>query len=122
MSEDKTKVTIVSAKVSIELDAGYVPFMEVVRFYKGKNIPFGMRDATRVKFDIFMSAEVGEGDDPDAVTTSLLRQAHAIADRELRAVYPESFEEAEKIEVPEEAFTIQSTVVERQAVPVGEDF
>jgi hypothetical protein len=78
-----------------------------------------MRDASRASFEISLTAEVGDGS-VDAVIDDLTLKAHAIADRELRVQNPETFKEAEKQAIPEEAFTVASTVVERQAD--GEDY
>lgn len=108
-----TKITIVTVKVRRDVDLGYVPFMKVVAQYHGKNMPFGLRDASRATFEIHLSAELGTDMTADALAADLSEKAHAIADRELRSEYPESFKEAVKAEAPEEAFIVSSTTVER---------
>ena len=120
--ETKTRVTVVSVRVKRELDAGYVPFLRYMKKTQYKNPPFGMRDATRATFEVFMSAEVGDDMTAEEVITELSRQGHAIADRELRQEYPEAFPQVPAAggpvktvepEVLEEAFLIASTTVER---------
>jgi hypothetical protein len=109
----KTVITTVSVKVRREIDLGFIPFMKYVRTLNGKAPGFGFRDASRSTFDIFLSAELGDDKTADQLAAELSEMAHAIADRELRAEYPEAFREAVKAEVPEEAFIIQSTTVAR---------
>jgi len=110
-----TRITVVSVKVKREVDLGFVPFMEYVKKLGPNKQPgFGYRDASRATFEIFMSAELGDDTTADELARDLSLQAHAIADRELRQNYPHAFKAAVKAEVPEEAFTIQSTVIERQ--------
>jgi hypothetical protein len=117
------QITQVFVKVKKELDLGYVPFQKTARFYLRKNqqIPFGMRDASRTSFEISLTAEVNDGD-VDTVIAELTEKAKAIADRELRVTHPETFEEARKQDVPEEAFTVASTVVETTPATDGEDY
>jgi hypothetical protein len=82
-----------------------------------KTPPFGMRDATRATFEVWMNAEVGEDMTPEQVITMLSQQGYAIADRELRNEYPDSFpatNNAETPQVPDEAYLIASTTVERK--------
>jgi len=122
--EPVTKVTTietVSVKVKVELDAGYLPFIRYMKRNNWKQPPFGMRDATRVTMDIFMSAKVGDNVDVDHLATDLAERAYAIADRELRNEYPDSFPaaKAEAPQVPEESYIIASTTIERQT---AEDF
>jgi hypothetical protein len=114
--ETKTsRITVVSVKVKREVDLGFVPFMLYVKKLGPHKQPgFGYRDASRASFEIFMSAELGEDMAADELATQLSLQAHAIADRELRSQYPESFKAAVKAEVPEEAFVVASTTVERK--------
>ena len=116
------KITTVFVKVKKEVDIGHPEFMKIARVYIRKNqqIPFGLRDASRTSFEISLTAEVGDGN-VDAVIADLTLKAHAIADRELRGQAPETFKEAEKQAIPEEAFTVASTVVER-ATADGEDY
>jgi hypothetical protein len=109
----KTVITTVSVKVRREIDLGFIPFMKYVKTLNGKTPGFGYRDASRATFDIFLSAELGDDRTAEQLAAELSETAHAIADRELRAEYPEAFREAVKAEVPEEAFTIQSTTVAR---------
>jgi hypothetical protein len=111
---DTPKITQVFVKVKREVDLGFVPFMDVARHYmkKKQQIPFGMRDASRASFEISLTAEVGDANIDDLVA-DLSERAHAITDRELRAEFPEIFKEAAKAELPEDAFTVASTTVER---------
>lgn len=124
-----TRITTVSVKIKRELDTGYLPFLRYMHKNSYKQPPFGMRDASKAYIDIFMSAEVGDDEDPDAVCRQLAQQAHAIADRELRNEYPDAFPVVSKRDepgvtemqagsIPEEAYTIQSTEIERKV----EDF
>jgi hypothetical protein len=110
-----TTIKTVSVKVRHEVDLGYVPFIAYMRKMGHKNPPFGMRDASRATFDIFLSAELGDEMTAEELATQLSRQAHAIADRELRSQYPESFKAAVRAEVPDEAYVIKSTEVVRVA-------
>jgi len=117
--ESTTRITTVSVRIKTELDAGYLPFLRYMKKNQWKNPPFGMRDATRATFEVYMSAEVGNDMTVEEVITQLAQQGHAIADRELRQQYPEAFPQvaakvAEAPEVPEEAFVIASTTVERR--------
>jgi hypothetical protein len=117
MSEEikPTRITTVSVTVSREVDLGYVPFMKyLAKLGPQKNVPFGMRDASRAKFDIRVAAELGDDMSADELAAQLSQQAFAIADRELRSQFPESFREAVKAEVPEEAFVVSSTTVDRK--------
>ena len=113
-----TRITTVSVKVSREVDLGFLPFLRYMVKNKWKQPPFGMRDASRAKFEIYLSANVGEDMTAEQAAEMLALQGHAIADRELRKEYPDSFPKgaakAETPEVPDEAFVIASTVVERK--------
>ena len=117
------QITQIFVKVKRELDLGYIPFQKTARFYLKKNqqIPFGMRDASRTSFEISLTAEVNDGD-VETVIRDLTEKANAIADRELRVAHPETFKEAEKQEVPEEAFTVSATVVTTTPATDGEDY
>ena len=114
-----TTLKTVSVKVSRQVDLGFVPYIKYIRQLGSKPIPFGSRDQSRTEFDVFLSAEVGTGDTAEAVIADLSRIGHEMTDRILREQYPEAFREAVKMEVPEEAFVISKTTVERQLV---EDF
>jgi hypothetical protein len=118
----ETKVVAVFVKVKREVDLGFPDFMKTAKFYlrKKQQIPFGMRDASRTSFEISLTADVGDNADVDELIADLSKKAHAIADRELRVQHPETFEEAREQELPEEAFTVSSTVVDRQTA--GEDY
>jgi hypothetical protein len=113
--ETKTRITTVSVRVKQELDTGYLPFLRWMKKNNWKNPPFGMRDATRATFEIWMSAEVGTDMTAEQAVQALASQGHALLDQELRAHYPEAFPHkaavTEKAEVPEEAFIIASTEV-----------
>jgi hypothetical protein len=113
MSEPK--ITTVFVKVKREVDAGFVPFVKVAEYYikRKQQVPFGMRDASRISFEISLTAEVGDSDVNELISDLSLK-AQAIADRELRAACPEAFGEAKKMDVPDEAYTVGSTVVERR--------
>lgn len=112
----KTRITTVSVKVKREVDLGYLPFLRYMKKNNYKQPPFGMRDASRASFEIYLSAELGEDMTVEQLATELSKQGHAIADRELRGQYPESFlaAKAETPVVPEEVFVISSTEVERK--------
>src|SRR5215211_1254313 len=87
----QTRITTVSIRVKCELDTGYIPFLRYMKKTNYKNPPFGMRDATRATFEVWMSAEVGSDMTAEQVIQMLSQQGHAIADRELRQHYPNSF-------------------------------
>jgi hypothetical protein len=111
-----TRITTVSVRVKQELDTGYLPFLRWMKKNNWKNPPFGMRDATRATFEIWMSAEVGTDMSPEQVIQTLATQGHALLNQELRAQYPEAFPQTPKpaepkAEVPDEAFLIASTEV-----------
>jgi hypothetical protein len=112
----ETTLKTVSVKVSRQVDLGFVPYIKYVKSLNGKPIPFGSRDQSRTEFDVFLSAEVGSEDTAEHVIAELSRLGHEMTDRILREQYPEAFKEAVRMEVPEEAFTIRSTQVERVVV------
>ena len=114
-----TTLKTVSVKVSRQVDLGFVPYIKYIKQLGSKPIPFGSRDQSRTEFDVFLSAEVGTNDTAEAVIADLAHVGHEMANRILREQYPEAFREAVKAEVPEEAFVISRTTVERAAV---EDF
>jgi hypothetical protein len=111
----KTRITTVSVRVKQELDTGYLPFLRWMKKNNWKNPPFGMRDATRATFEVWMSAEVGTDMTAEQVIQALADQGHAMLGQTLRAQYPEAFPQKaaviEKAEVPEEAFIIASTEI-----------
>jgi hypothetical protein len=115
--ESTTRITTVSVRIKTELDAGYLPFLRYMKKNNYKNPPFGMRDATRATFEVYMSASIGDDMTPEQAITMLSEQGYAIADRELRQQYPDSFPATAKVAevpgVPDEAFIVSSTVVER---------
>ena len=123
-----TRITTVSVRVKQELDTGYLPFLRMMKKEKWKNPPFGVRDATRATFEIWMSAEVGTDMTAEQAINMLSQQGHALLNQELRAQYPDAFPrtqpnapgsllglrpnapaEAKVVEVPEEAYIIAST-------------
>ena len=127
--ESKTRITTASVRVKTELDTGYIPFLRYMKKTNYKNPPFGMRDATRATFEIWMSAEVGADMTPEQVITMLSQQGHAIADRELRQQYPNSFwnvgpakvaETPAEAVMPDEAYVIASTEIVES--PSAEDY
>ena len=116
--ETKTRITTVSVRVKQELDIGYMPYLRYMKKTNWKSPPFGMRDATRATFEIWMSAEVGTDMTAEQVINMLSQQGHALLNQELRSQYPDAFPQAPKLavetkaaEVPEEAFIIASTEV-----------
>jgi hypothetical protein len=108
-----TAIRTVSVKVSRQVDLGFVPYIKYIKALNGKQIPFGTRDQSRAEVDIFVSAEVGTGDSLEEVILMLSDKAHDLSDQILRENYPDAFREAVQQEVPEEAFTIQKTIVAR---------
>jgi hypothetical protein len=114
-----TTLKTVSVKVSRQVDLGFVPYIKYIKQLGSKPIPFGSRDQSRTEFDVFLSAEVGTNDAAEAVIADLAKIGHEMTDKILREQYPEAFREAVKMELPEEAFIISKTTVERQ---LAEDF
>ena len=116
--ERTTRITTVSVKVKREVDLGYLPFLRYMKKNQYKQPPFGMRDASRASFEMYLSAEVGDDISVDELAAQLAQQGHAIADRELRKEYPESFPKAsapaETPVIPDESFVIATTEVERK--------
>ena len=118
----QTRVTTVSVRVKQELDTGYLPFLRYMQKTNWKNPPFGMRDATRATFEVWMSAEVGTDMTVEQVIQTLADQGHAMLGSTLRAQYPDAFPKTPKaqpgqpeprtLDIPDEAYIIQSTEVE----------
>ena len=115
----ETTLKTISVKVSRQVDLGFVPYIKYIKQLGNKPIPFGSRDQSRTEFDVFLSAEVGTNDTAEAVIARLSKIGHEMTDQILREQYAGAFREAVKAEVPEEAFVISKTTVERQLV---EDF
>ena len=119
-----TRITTVSVRVKQELDTGYLPFLRMMKKEKWKTPPFGVRDATRATFEIWMSAEIGTDMTAEQVINMLSQQGHALLTQELRGQYPDAFPrtqqqaETKVVEVPEDAYLIASTEVE----PVTEEY
>jgi hypothetical protein len=117
--EPKTRITTVSVRVKCELDAGYLPFMRFMKKQNWKKAEFGMRDATRHTVEAWMNAEVGDDMTADEAIQMLSSKGHTLVMGELRREFPEAFprtqtEAKAAPEIPEEAYVISSTTIERQ--------
>jgi hypothetical protein len=116
---ENTTIKTVSIKVSRQVDLGYVPYIKYLYKLNGKQPPFGTRDQSRAKIDLFVSAEVGQHDTVENVITMLSAKAHEMSERILRENYADALLEARQAEVPEEAVVISRTTIEQT---VKEDF
>jgi hypothetical protein len=109
----ETRIKTVSVKISRQVDLGYVPYVRYLKELGNKPVPFGSRDQSRTEFDVFVSAEVGSEDTLENVIAMLASKAREFSNKFLRENFPSAFAEAAKMAVPEEAFVISQTTVER---------
>lgn len=85
------RITECGASVSHKLDIGYVPYMEYLDSLNGAKAEFGVRKNSATDISMWAKSQVEEGEDPEAVLSSLVSQLDHLIMNKLRSMYPECF-------------------------------
>lgn len=102
------KVTTVSVKFSRRVDLGYKPYIEYLKALGNRPVPFGTRDNSNMETDLYISAEVDEGESAELVGAELLVRARGMIDQNMGYILGTA-----EAPTSEENFVIEKTEVVR---------